>query len=43
MRYRIHVDAELPADALRAFLLTEYGVAPETAAARRRTAAGLGP
>ena len=30
MRYRIHFDAELPADALRRFLLTEYGIAPET-------------
>ncbi|MEU7712841.1 hypothetical protein AB0M37_23375 [Micromonospora chalcea] len=29
MRYRIHVDGELPADALRAFLLREYGVVPE--------------
>ncbi|MEU4791463.1 hypothetical protein AB0F95_17340 [Micromonospora tulbaghiae] len=29
MRYQIHFDAELPADALRRFLLTEYGVAPE--------------
>ncbi|MCO1617932.1 hypothetical protein ACGFKZ_08280 [Micromonospora tulbaghiae] len=29
MRYRIHFDAELPADALRAFLLLQYGVAPE--------------
>ncbi|MFE9873843.1 hypothetical protein ACFYON_24710 [Micromonospora sp. NPDC005686] len=28
MRYRIHFDAELPAADLRAFLLTEYGVAP---------------
>ncbi len=30
MRYRIHFDAELPADALRAFLSTEYGIAPKT-------------
>ena len=30
MRYRIHFEAELPADAVRAFLLTEYGVAPES-------------
>ncbi|MEU8072337.1 hypothetical protein [Micromonospora sp. NPDC049151] len=30
MRYRIHFAAGLPAADLRAFLLTEYGVAPET-------------
>ncbi|EWM63802.1 MULTISPECIES: hypothetical protein [unclassified Micromonospora] len=30
MRYWIHFEAELPADALRRFLLTEYGVAPES-------------
>ncbi|MFJ8204256.1 hypothetical protein [Micromonospora chalcea] len=29
MRYRIHFDADLPADVLRRFLLTEYGIAPE--------------
>ncbi|WP_174527235.1 hypothetical protein [Micromonospora maritima] len=30
MRYQIHVEGELPADALRRFLHREYGIAPET-------------